>query len=90
MHVVECTIPAHMTIEQWRRVERKAECGHLHDTTTRYDHDAKRLDFYLVCPVCRTAKLVHSMDYEPRFEPLEATVHALRPREPARPRRRAA
>jgi hypothetical protein len=67
-----------------------ADCDHVHDVTTRYDRDARRLDFFLFCPVCRTAKLVHSLDYEPRFEPTGATLHALRPREDARPERRAA
>lgn len=50
-------------------VNARGDCEHLRDTTTRYDHAAKRLDFFLFCPVCRTAKLVHSLDYEPRFEP---------------------
>ena len=49
-------------------VDARTDCEHLRDTTTRYDHAAKRLDFFLFCPVCHTAKLVHSLDYEPRFE----------------------
>lgn len=53
-----------------------AACDHLHDATTRYDHHAKRLDFFLVCPVCRTATPVHSLAYEPRFEPLRAAAPA--------------
>jgi hypothetical protein len=28
-------------------------CDHLHDSTTRYDHDQTLLTFVLVCPVCR-------------------------------------
>ena len=90
MHVVECTIPTHMTIEEWRRQDRRTDCEHLQDTTTRYDHEAKRLDFFRFCPVCRTAELVESLEYEPRFEPTGATVHALRPRDRPRPQRRAA
>jgi hypothetical protein len=57
---------------------RKARCEHLHDTTTRYDRAAKRLDFLLVCPHCKTEKLIHSLEYEPRIEPTGATVHTLR------------
>jgi hypothetical protein len=60
---------------------RKARCDHLHDSTSRYDRAAKRLDFLLVCPVCKTEKLIHSLEYEPRFEPTGATVHTLRPRD---------
>jgi hypothetical protein len=69
---------------------RSAGCDHLHDTTTRYDREAGRLDFFLVCPVCRTARLVHSLAYEPRFEPIVAHVQPLPRREAPRPRRRAA
>jgi hypothetical protein len=90
MQVVECTIPAHMTIDQWRRQDRTADCDHLHETTTRYDRQARRLEFFLFCPVCRTARVVHSVDYEPRFEPIVARVHALPRREAPRPERRAA
>lgn len=77
-------------MRQWRRQDRTAECDHLYETTSRYDRDAKRLDFFLFCPVCRTGRLIESLDYEPRFEPMLASVRALRPREAARPRRRAA
>jgi hypothetical protein len=48
---------------------RPVPCDHLHDTTTRYDHDQKVLTFLLVCPVCRTEKVVESRHYEPRFQP---------------------
>jgi hypothetical protein len=44
-------------------------CEHLHEATTRYDHRAKRLDFFLVCPACRTERLIHSLDYVPCFDP---------------------
>jgi hypothetical protein len=68
----------------------------MHDTTSRYDHSAKVLSFLLVCPVCKTEKLIHSLDYEPRFEPngqpeaAGATVHQLRTEQPGQPTRRAA
>jgi hypothetical protein len=66
---------------------RPVPCDHLHESTTRYDHDRKVLTFLLVCPVCRTEKVVESLDYEPRFQPhpaprppdasAGATVHEL-------------
>ena len=65
-------------------------CEHLHESATRYDHDAKRLDFFLVCPACQTAKLIHSVDYVPRFEPMGATVRPLRTPTAGPRRRRAA
>jgi hypothetical protein len=49
-----------------------AACEHLHDTTTRYDHTAQRLEFLLVCPVCATERVIHSLSYVPRFEPRRA------------------
>jgi ribosomal protein L44E len=68
-----------------RRVARHGErrCDHLHDTVSRYDHTAKRLELLLTCSVCETEKLIHSLAYEPRFEPSVASVHALHPREGA-------
>lgn len=71
-------------------------CDHLQDTTTRYDHAEKLLSFLLVCPVCKTERLIDSLRYEPRFEPHGApepggaTVHQLRPRRHEQPTRRAA
>jgi hypothetical protein len=59
-------------------------------TTTRYDRAAKRLDFLLICPFCKSEKLIHSLEYEPRFEPIVATVHSLRPGDRVRVTRRAA
>jgi hypothetical protein len=55
-----------------------ATCDHLHDTTSRYDRDEKQLTFLLVCRVCDTEKVVETMAYEPRFEPLggQATAQA--------------
>jgi hypothetical protein len=41
-------------------------CGHIHDTTTRYDRAERLLTFLLVCPVCGTEKVVETLDYEPR------------------------
>ena len=112
VEIVECTIPADMTITQWRRTRsaaakgrhasralravlrlpprREVRCDHTQDTTTRYDHAAKRLDFLMVCSICRTEKLIESMPYEPRYEPNGATVHPLRPHRRAEPGRRAA
>jgi hypothetical protein len=68
-----------------RRVARHGErcCDHLHDTVSRYDHAAKRLELLLTCPVRETEKVIHSLAYEPRFEPSVASVHALHPREGA-------
>jgi len=34
-------------------------------------------------PVCETEKVIHSLAYEPGFEPFVASVHALHPRERA-------
>jgi hypothetical protein len=45
-------------------------CDHLHDTTSRYDHARKHLTFLLVCEACGTEKVVVTLPYEPRFEPL--------------------
>jgi hypothetical protein len=68
-----------------RGVARHGErrCDHLHDTVSRYDHHAKRLELLLTCPVCETEKVIHSLAYEPRFEPSVASVHALDPGEVA-------
>jgi ribosomal protein L44E len=66
-----------------RRVARHGEqpCDHLHDTASRYDQAAKRLELLLTCPLCKTEKVIHSLAYEPRFEPSGATIHPLRRRE---------
>jgi hypothetical protein len=50
---------------------------------SRYDHAAKRLELLLTCPVCDTETVIHSLAYEPRFDPSLASVHALHPREGA-------
>ena len=44
-------------------------CDHLFDTTSHYDHERKLLTFLLLCPVCRTSKVVERLSYEPRFRP---------------------
>jgi ribosomal protein L44E len=63
-----------------RRVARHGErrCDHVHDTVSRYDHAAKRLELLLICPICEIEKVIHRLAYEPRFEP---SVHALHARE---------
>jgi hypothetical protein len=55
----------------------------VHDSVSRYDHDAKRLELLLTCRVCETEKVIHSLAYEPRFEPSVASVHELHPGEGA-------
>jgi hypothetical protein len=49
-------------------------CDHLVDTTTRYDHLCKRLTFLVFCPVCRTETVVETLEYEPDFKPVLASV----------------
>jgi predicted LPLAT superfamily acyltransferase len=79
-----------IVMDQWRNRSRPARvCGHVHDTTSRYDHDHKRLSFLLVCPVCATETVIETLDYEPHFEPL-ATVHQLPAQQDRQPARRAA
>jgi hypothetical protein len=99
--LMDSSIPGELTIDEWRRLKRpnstgSAACDHLHDSTSRYDHEAKRLTFLLVCPVCRTERVVDSIPYEPHFTPHEApqsggaTIHQLPVRGSARRLRRAA
>ena len=66
-----------------RRVAPHGEqpCDRLHDTASRYEQAAKRLELLLTCPVCKTEKVIHSLAYEPRFESSGATVHRLRRRD---------
>jgi hypothetical protein len=95
---MESTIPRETTCEQWRRRRSAgpASCDHLHHTTTRYDCVAKPLTFLVVCPVCRTEKVIETRHYEPRFRPQPAsgpagaTVHQLPVRGHAQPTWRAA
>jgi hypothetical protein len=49
-----------------------APCDHMHDTTTRYDPDAKQLTFLRFCPVCGVEEVVETQRYEPRFRPHRA------------------
>ena len=103
VQLVESTIPGDMTVAEWRTQRRRRrrasvqECGHVHDTTTRYDHEQKLLHFLLVCPTCGSEKLIETQPYEPRFtphaapEPEGATIHQLPIRRPVvQPLRRAA
>jgi hypothetical protein len=95
---IESTIPEGMTIKEWRKHPSRGSaptqpCGHLHDTTTRYDHERKLLHFLLICPTCRTEKLVDTQPYEPNFTPhaaTGATIHQLPVRRQHPPLRRAA
>ena len=64
---MESTIPADMTISEWRRRGRPRGCDHLHESTSRYDQAEKQLHFLLVCPVCKTERVVDTVDYEPRY-----------------------
>jgi hypothetical protein len=57
---------------------RPVQCDHLHDTTSRYDHEHKQLSFLLVCSICGTEKLVETIPYEPHFEPHSAPSTARR------------
>jgi hypothetical protein len=89
-----------MTIEQWRLTRparsRSAACEHMHDTTTRYEPLEQLLTFLLVCPVCGTERVIETLRYAPRFQPLPAagstgaTVHRLPSRRDAQRDRRAA
>ena len=71
-------------------------CEHIHDTTSRYDPFEQLLTFLLVCPVCGTKRVIETLHYAPRFQPLphsgptEANVHRLPSRTHGRPERRAA
>jgi hypothetical protein len=49
-------------------------CDHLLDTTSRYDHERRLLTFLLLCPECRTEKVVERLSYEPRFRPGRTAV----------------
>jgi hypothetical protein len=41
-------------------------CGHLHDTTSRYDAAKKLLTFLRVCRTCGIEQVVETLEYEPR------------------------
>jgi hypothetical protein len=49
----------------WR--QGRLMCEHLHDTTTRYDQLRHILTFVLVCPECRTERVVETLEYSPRY-----------------------
>jgi hypothetical protein len=91
--------------KKWRSSTRRSpaalpatSCGHLHDSTTRYDHDQKVLTFLLVCPICGTERVMETQHYEPRYESsrasevadARATIQELPGRRDERPMRRAA
>jgi hypothetical protein len=67
---MESTIPGELTVAEWcrRGRPRGPQCDHLHESTSRYDAAEKQLHFLLVCPVCKTERLVDTVDYEPRYE----------------------
>ena len=102
VRLVESTIPGDMTVAEWRTERRRRrpastqQCGHMHDTTTRYDHEQKLLHFLLICPTCGTEKLIETQPYEPQFtphatpEPAGAKIYQFPVRRPAQPLRRAA
>jgi hypothetical protein len=48
--------------------EERDLCGHLHETTTRYDHERKLLTFLAVCRTCGIETVVETQHYEPRHE----------------------
>jgi hypothetical protein len=51
--------------------EQPDSCDHLHDTTTRYDHERGLLTFLTVCRTCGTEKVVETQPYEPRYQPAQ-------------------
>jgi hypothetical protein len=71
---MESTIPAEMTITEWRRSGkvvplRPTQCAHLHEQTSRYDPVEKQLTFLTFCPVCRIERVMETHSYEPHYEP---------------------
>jgi hypothetical protein len=63
-------LPGRGKVVQLRRApaEETDPCGHLHETTTRYDHERKLLTFLAVCRTCGTERVVETQHYEPRYE----------------------
>jgi hypothetical protein len=53
------------------RAEEADSCDHLHETTTRYDHERRLLTFLAVCRTCGTEKVVETQRYQPRYEPAQ-------------------
>jgi hypothetical protein len=51
--------------------EQPEPCEHLHEATTRYDHERKLLTFLAVCRTCGTEKVVETQRYEPHYEPAQ-------------------
>jgi hypothetical protein len=44
-------------------------CEHFHESTSRYDPDARRLTLLLVCPGCGIETVVETLEYGPHFVP---------------------
>ena len=55
----------------WRRAEGQDPCSHIHETTTRYDHERKLLTFLAVCRSCGIERVVETLRYEPRYDPAQ-------------------
>jgi hypothetical protein len=51
--------------------EEQDSCEHLHETTTRYDHERRLLTFLQVCSTCGVEKVVETQPYQPRYEPAQ-------------------
>jgi hypothetical protein len=56
--------------------EQPRSCEHLHETTTRYDHERKLLTFLAVCRTCRTETILETQPYEPRYKPAQPVRRA--------------
>lgn len=60
----------------WPRAEAHDRCSHIHETTTRYDHERKLLTFLEVCRSCGIERVVETQRYEPRYEPTQPSRRA--------------
>jgi hypothetical protein len=56
--------------------EQPDPCQHLHETTTRYDHQRSLLTFIAVCRICGTERVVETQRYEPHYEPAQSLRRA--------------
>jgi hypothetical protein len=56
--------------------EQPDSCEHLHETTTRYDHERGLLTFLVACRTCGTEKVVETQRYEPHYEPAQSMRRA--------------
>jgi hypothetical protein len=57
-------------------LEQPGSCEHLHETTTRYDHERKLLTFLSVCRTCGTESVLETQPYEPRYKPAQPVRRA--------------